>query len=271
MGHRRRGRQRGHGRRLPRPDRSRSRRREGRHRTGFDLHDAGHLRRRCAADHRDLRSRRRRPRVRKTPIIADGGIRYSGDITKALAAGANAVMIGGLLAGLDESPGERILYQGRTFKVYRGMGSLGAMVHGSSERYRQGRRRSEQRQAGARRSRGPRAVQRSAESIFVSTGGRPAGRHGLLRHENHRGTAHGSTVHPNHRRPVCGRVIPMTLPLRRKHQTTRPSFRPWKNIDLVAVMAFGLVGTSASFLSANDIEWGRGDLPAACRTGRPRV
>jgi IMP dehydrogenase len=73
----------------------------------------------------------------KTTLIADGGIRYSGDITKALAAGANAVMIGSLLAGLDESPGERVLYQGRTYKAYRGMGSLGAMVHGSSERYRQ--------------------------------------------------------------------------------------------------------------------------------------
>ncbi len=72
-----------------------------------------------------------------TKIIADGGIRYSGDVTKALAAGANAVMIGGLFAGLAESPGEQILYQGRTFKVYRGMGSLGAMVKGSSERYRQ--------------------------------------------------------------------------------------------------------------------------------------
>jgi IMP dehydrogenase len=71
------------------------------------------------------------------PLIADGGIRYSGDVTKALAAGAHAVMIGGLFAGLDESPGQRILYQGRTFKVYRGMGSLGAMVQGSSERYRQ--------------------------------------------------------------------------------------------------------------------------------------
>ncbi len=71
------------------------------------------------------------------PIIADGGIRYSGDITKALAAGAHVVMLGGLLAGLEESPGEMILYQGRSFKTYRGMGSLGAMVHGSSERYRQ--------------------------------------------------------------------------------------------------------------------------------------
>lgn len=75
------------------------------------------------------------------PIIADGGIRYSGDITKALAAGASAVMIGGLFAGLEESPGQTILYQGRTFKVYRGMGSLGAMVQGSSERYRQGNQR----------------------------------------------------------------------------------------------------------------------------------
>jgi len=73
----------------------------------------------------------------KARIVADGGIRYSGDITKALAAGAHAVMVGGLLAGLDESPGERVLYQGRTYKAYRGMGSLGAMVKGSSERYRQ--------------------------------------------------------------------------------------------------------------------------------------
>jgi IMP dehydrogenase len=71
-------------------------------------------------------------------IIADGGIRYSGDITKVIAAGAHCVMVGGLFAGLAESPGRTILYQGRTFKAYRGMGSLGAMVKGSSERYRQG-------------------------------------------------------------------------------------------------------------------------------------
>ena len=69
------------------------------------------------------------------PVVADGGIKYSGDITKALAAGAGAVMIGSLFAGTDESPGELILYQGRTFKSYRGMGSLGAMAAGSSERY----------------------------------------------------------------------------------------------------------------------------------------
>jgi IMP dehydrogenase len=73
----------------------------------------------------------------RVPIIADGGIRYSGDITKALAAGAHSVMIGGLFAGLAESPGETIIYRGRSFKTYRGMGSLGAMAKGSHERYRQ--------------------------------------------------------------------------------------------------------------------------------------
>jgi IMP dehydrogenase len=70
------------------------------------------------------------------PLLADGGIKYSGDITKAIAAGADCVMIGGLFAGTDESPGEVILYQGRTFKTYRGMGSLGAMAQGS-DRYAQ--------------------------------------------------------------------------------------------------------------------------------------
>jgi IMP dehydrogenase len=71
------------------------------------------------------------------PLISDGGVKYSGDITKAIAAGADSVMIGSLLAGTDESPGEMILYQGRTFKSYRGMGSLGAMPQGSSDRYSQ--------------------------------------------------------------------------------------------------------------------------------------
>jgi IMP dehydrogenase len=69
------------------------------------------------------------------PLIADGGIKFSGDIPKALAAGAHAVMIGSLFAGTEEAPGETVLYQGRTFKEYRGMGSLGAMKRGSSDRY----------------------------------------------------------------------------------------------------------------------------------------
>jgi len=76
------------------------------------------------------------------PVIADGGIKFSGDITKALAAGASSVMIGNLFAGTEESPGEIVIYKGRSFKTYRGMGSLGAMVEGSSDRYSQ---------AGARR------------------------------------------------------------------------------------------------------------------------
>lgn len=69
------------------------------------------------------------------PVIADGGIRYSGDIAKSLAAGADSVMLGSLLAGMDESPGETILYEGRQYKTYRGMGSLGAMEQGSGDRY----------------------------------------------------------------------------------------------------------------------------------------
>jgi len=79
----------------------------------------------------------RATRDAQIPIIADGGIKYSGDVTKALAAGAGVVMIGSLFAGTDESPGETILYQGRSFKQYRGMGSLGAMAAGSAgaERY----------------------------------------------------------------------------------------------------------------------------------------
>lgn len=81
-----------------------------------------------------------RPVSRKTgvPLIADGGIRFSGDLTKAIGAGAHSVMIGGLFAGTEESPGELVLYQGRSYKVYRGMGSIEAMKRGSKDRYYQG-------------------------------------------------------------------------------------------------------------------------------------
>jgi IMP dehydrogenase len=71
------------------------------------------------------------------PLISDGGIKFSGDLTKALAAGADSVMIGGLFAGTDESPGEMVLYQGRSYKIYRGMGSIEAMKSGSKDRYYQ--------------------------------------------------------------------------------------------------------------------------------------
>ena len=75
------------------------------------------------------------PQDADIPLIADGGIKFSGDVTKAIAAGADCVMIGSLLAGTEESPGETILYQGRTFKSYRGMGSLGAMAQAATDRY----------------------------------------------------------------------------------------------------------------------------------------
>ena len=70
-----------------------------------------------------------------TPVIADGGIKYSGDLAKALAAGADCAMVGSLFAGTDETPGEAFLYQGRSYKSYRGMGSVGAMARGSADRY----------------------------------------------------------------------------------------------------------------------------------------
>src|SRR6202041_878470 len=70
-----------------------------------------------------------------TPVIADGGIKYSGDLAKAMAAGADCAMVGSLLAGTDETPGEVFLFQGRSYKTYRGMGSVGAMARGSADRY----------------------------------------------------------------------------------------------------------------------------------------
>jgi IMP dehydrogenase len=74
-------------------------------------------------------------RKQKVPVIADGGVKYSGDLAKAIAAGAECAMIGSLLAGTDEAPGEVYLYEGRSYKSYRGMGSLGAMARGSADRY----------------------------------------------------------------------------------------------------------------------------------------
>ncbi len=126
----------------------------------------------------------------KVPIIADGGIRYSGDITKAVAVGASAVMIGSLFAGTDESPGEMILYQGRSFKEYRGMGSLGAMRRGSRDRYFQDEfdldaNPEASREARAGRHRRARRAQGQRRRDDPSADGRPARRHGLLRLPGH--------------------------------------------------------------------------------------
>ena len=87
------------------------------------------------------------------PVIADGGLRTSGDVAKALAAGASSVMVGSLLAGTEEAPGETFLYQGRAYKSYRGMGSVGAMARGSADRYFQ-QDIKDQLEAGARGDRG---------------------------------------------------------------------------------------------------------------------
>ena len=114
----------------------RRRRHQGRHRSWLHLHHAYCCRRRSAADLRGV-ERRSGAWTTRCPVIADGGIRFSGDIAKAIVAGADCVMIGGLFAGTEESPGDVELYQGASYKAYRGMGSLGAMTerHGSADRY----------------------------------------------------------------------------------------------------------------------------------------
>ena len=114
------------------------------------------------------------------PLIADGGIRYSGDIVKALAAGAYSVMLGGMLAGVEESPGETIIYNGRKYKAYRGMGSLEAMEKGSKRPLLPGRRmRCEETRA--RRHCRTRALQRITLRGNLPDARRPAFRNGLLR------------------------------------------------------------------------------------------
>ena len=132
---------------------------------------------------------------RGIPVIADGGIRTSGDVVKALAVGASAVMAGNLFAGTDESPGELILYQGRTFKEYRGMGSIGAMRRGSRDRYFQDdfelesgtspAGKPQHGEAGARRHRRTSAAQGQHVDGRPPVDGRPSRRHGLLRRADH--------------------------------------------------------------------------------------
>ena len=116
------------------------------------------------------------------PLIADGGLRYSGDIVKALAAGGYSVMVGSLVAGTEEAPGETILFNGRKFKAYRGMGSLEAMEKGSADRYFQSG-------VKARRYRWSCALQGNRTGGYLSARGRSALRYGLLRCQGHRGSA----------------------------------------------------------------------------------
>ncbi len=131
------------------------------------------------------------------PCIADGGIRYSGDVSKALAAGASTVMMGSMFAGTEEAPGEVILYQGRSYKSYRGMGSLGAMAEGSADRYFQ--------DASTKADKfvpegieGRVAYKGSVLAIIYPTGRRRAPVDGLLRLRDHRRTARKSGIRRDH-------------------------------------------------------------------------
>ena len=134
------------------------------------------------------------------PLIADGGIRYSGDIAKAIAAGAYSVMIGGMFAGTEEAPGEVELYQGRSYKSYRGMGSLGAMAQaqGSSDRYFQDTT-TELEKLVPEGIEGRVPYKGSLVAIVHQLVGRPARRHGLYRQRQHRGDAHPPAVRAHHR------------------------------------------------------------------------
>ena len=145
------------------------------------------------------------------PIIADGGIKFSGDLTKAIAAGAHSVMIGSLLAGTEESPGETILYQGRTFKAYRGMGSLSAMARGSADRYFQdGSERRQPLEAGARGDRGDGALQGERPPDAAAAHRRPALRHGPRRLRLDRGAAHQGPASSASPPPASRKATPTT-------------------------------------------------------------
>ena len=198
--------QRGHVRRRAGSDRPGRGRRQSRRRAGLDLHDAGGLgRRACRRSPRSAEAARA-ARGTGVPIISDGGVKYSGDITKAIAAGAACVMIGSLFAGTDESPGETILYQGRTFKSYRGMGSMGAMAQGSSDRYAQDPN-AKLVPEGHRR---PRALQRADLRNGLPVGGRAEIGHGLLRLPHDRRSFRRRRSSCGSRRPACARATSTT-------------------------------------------------------------
>ena len=134
---------------------------------------------------------------RDTPVIADGGVKFSGDLAKAIAAGANCVMVGSLLAGTDEAPGEVFFYEGRSYKSYRGMGSLGAMARGSADRYFQ-QEVSDKLKLVPEGVEGPRGLQGAGRHGDPPAGRRPARGHGLHRQPHHQGHAEELPVPPHH-------------------------------------------------------------------------
>ena len=152
------------------------------------------------------------------PVIADGGIKYSGDLAKAIAAGADCVMIGSLLAGTDESPGEVFLYQGRSYKSYRGMGSLGAMAQGSADRYFQQDIKDQMKLVpegveGQVPYRGP------VGGDPASARRRPARRDGLCRRGDDRRVAGQGAVHAHHLGGACAKAMCTTSRSRAKART----------------------------------------------------
>jgi IMP dehydrogenase/GMP reductase len=173
-------------------------------------------------------------RQRGVPVIADGGIKFSGDLAKAIAAGADCAMLGSLFAGTDESPGEVFLFQGRSYKYYRGMGSIGAMARGSADRYFQ----QEVTDTLKLVPEGPRAAQGAGRQYRASADRRAARRDGLHRQPHDRRDAAELPVRPDHQcraaREPCARhrdhprgaELPpgrVTLPIRPPHPNPLPA------------------------------------------------
>ena len=167
------------------------------------------------------------------PVIADGGIKYSGDLAKAIAGGADCVMIGSLLAGTDESPGEVFLYQGRSYKSYRGMGSLGAMARGSADRYFQQDVKDQVKLVpegveGQVPYRGPGRRDRAPARR------RLARRHGLCRRGDHPRVPAEGALHAHHQRRPAREPRP-----RRRHHPREPELSPIRGVKGAA--DFGLL------------------------------
>ena len=154
------------------------------------------------------------------PVIADGGIKFSGDFAKAIAAGASCAMVGSMIAGTDESPGEVILYQGRTFKTYRGMGSLGAMARGSADRYFQKDAASDKLVPEGIEGQVP--YKGSAAAVHAPAGGRPARRDGLYRLRHDRRDAARTAASSGSPARACAKATSTTCRSRAKARITAP-------------------------------------------------